>query len=356
MNKWEEISNNLNSEDVIEHLKKLKDSEIYKHYSPDSDEVLCSFKNEKDVVDFLVACEPITIDFSSREVTYSLSKKGVENEIFDIDISKSFSISDTWLYDKLHPVNLVFPNAVDSELSSEQKNLYICLVISGVLGDIFEEEFLELVSNYDFQNWESKGESTLSFTALCKEWVQMDSIIVKMVASAARFALSREKAKKEIPTALGLSEAEASELRNLMKRIEDERYNYDNNILSDEKKKGMSKLDIKIKIREMNTKISDILKENPRLHELYKLTNLNSRNINPIVYRDSQLKSKKEAVRLFQKFSGREVRDDKDKLEVSKIAKTLMRESMRACVNKLFSEEAEIYRRSPDNYKAPDFV
>jgi hypothetical protein len=81
-------------------------------------------------------------------------------------------------------------------MSEEMSACYVCLVISSVFKDEFEEQFLNVSNNYDFVKWEQTSEFEYSFIELYTDWVQMGSKYVKMVASAAKYALVREKKKK----------------------------------------------------------------------------------------------------------------------------------------------------------------
>ena len=352
-----DLTENINEEFMQEHLQKFKELKLDEHYDF-SEQHSCVVGNAQELEEFMAANRPLEFSISEDNLLYYKIEGDDAETVFDIDVSRSFSKSDSWLYDKIIKVSSVFPTLSSAAVSNEMSGFYICLVISSVFGEEFEVEFKEVAHGFDFKKWETTDDSDIGFSQLAEEWVQLGSKSVKLVAAAARFSLLREKGKKQVPSALQLPEEKVLALNKLLRDVDNIRYTYDNLQLSEAARSKMTKLDIKILIRERDEKIQELLTSDSELYQIWRLMHLNSQVIPPSILLKINRESKKSALSLFKKVKGVEsspsTRDER--MQTKKVEDKLKKEVRRAYLNKLFAREAEKFLSSPSSYVAPDFV
>jgi hypothetical protein len=347
----------LNEEKIKDFLKKQKDSNLHDHYSF-KESIKCNLNSSTEVVDFIKKNNPITINIKNGELYYNVDSKMEKDELFTINTDATFSASNQWLYDKIIPVELIYPNISEARTSSEMVSFYICLIVSSVLGDEFKDELLEIVSQYDFKNWKKTSFSTLNFDELSREWIQMGSETVKMISSSAKYSISRNSRKKELPSLLDLPEEMDLKYNSLRRSISDIRYEYDRILLSPINRENLTKLQIKVLISERDLAVQKEITSDNKLHQIWRLTNLNSNIIEPTVLRSYIRSSKKESVSYFEDLNGRvaDFSNDNDLITLKKIQNKLKKEAIRATLNKIFKEEILKFKDNPNGYIAPSFV
>lgn len=348
---------NINKASVLKYLNKLKDKELASHYTF-NEELSFNFSSGASISEFLKCNKPIKMSFKNNCLYYSIDGEDINEEVFDIDVENSFVESDKWLYDKIVRVEMIFPNVASSKISNEMSSLYICLVAASVFGNSFEDELNEVISTYDFKNWVQTDVDALNFSALSSEWIQLGSKSMKMVCAAAKYALVREKSKKQLPSLLDLPEEMALKLSNLNRKISDVRYLYDEVKLSPVERSNLSKLDVKILIGERDSEIQKLIESDKQIHQLWRLTNLNSNVIDPGSLRNYILVSRKESIQIFGEIYGRDVNRENinDKMLLKKLQNKLKKEAIRATLNKIFVEEVRVFKNDPTSYVAPNFV
>lgn len=117
--------------------------------------------------------------------------------IFEIDFDNNLYYSiDGEINYQLFEVDSVFPNLCSVEISNEQTSFYVCTVIASVFGNDFKEDFIDVCNSYNFNAWKKNDENSENFFELSTYWIQSGSLNIKLVASAAKYALVREKKKK----------------------------------------------------------------------------------------------------------------------------------------------------------------
>lgn len=344
---------NINDKMFSEHLKKFSELDLHKHYDF---EVKCSTSLDKlDLISkYIEANTPLTFKFDESNMLYYSITDEIEDALFEIDVSKSFSKSDIWLFDKLISVSSVFPNACSSLVSEEMSSYYICLIVSSVFRSEFYDEFIETCNEYDFASWEGSK----NFMSLYTSWVQLGSKYVKMVMSAARYALLREKQKKQIPSALQLPEEVVLKLNKLIRDVDIIRYQYDEVELSASKREIMSRLEVKMIIQVRDKAIHDTLTSDTKMYQIWRLMNLNSTHIPPNILLKINRISQSSALEIWQGINGIErlpLTVD-EKISVKAIENKLKKETKRAYLNKLFASEALKFVSSPEKYIAPSFT
>lgn len=185
----------LTEEQIKRFLETLKDSDLSKHYTY-KEAIDCTITDAMKVRRFIASNKPITMSIKDGELYYKLSEGMEKDELFTVNTETSFSSSSKWLYDKIINVELIFPNISSASVSSEMVSFFICLLVASVLGDEFEEEFLEVITTYDFSTWSKRSAGEYDFMTLSREWVQMGSETVKMIAAAGKYAVTRNQKKK----------------------------------------------------------------------------------------------------------------------------------------------------------------
>lgn len=222
-------------------------------------------------------------NINDSNVLYYKCSDDDEANVFTVDIEKSFAKSDSWLYDKLIPIPKVFPSIMEGRISGEMTSFYICLTISSVFGGVFEEELHEIVNNYNFSNWCPNDDESITFSDLVTSWIQLGSKYIKMVASAAKYALVRERQKKHVPSALQLPQDVVLELNKTIRDVDAIRHEYDQVLLDSSIHSKMSKLEIKVFIADRDKKIQSRITSDSKIYQIWRLMNLNSNVIPPDV-------------------------------------------------------------------------
>lgn len=352
-----DLDRDLNDEDVRTLLGKFKDLKLADHYDFDNC-VTTPLKNADLISEFIKSNKPLIFEISDSNTLYYKFSDCVDANVFTVDVETSFSKSDLWLYEKLIPVNKVFPTIMEGRISNEMTSFYTCLVIASVFGGAFEEEFLEVTGLYNFTVWKAKDGECISMTDLATSWIQLGSKYIKLVASAAKYALVRESQKKHVPSALQLPQDVVLELNKTIRDVATIRYEYDDVKLSAVNRERMNKLDVKVLIAERDIKIHKRITENSKIYQVWRLMNLNSNVIPPTILLRINREAKKSSLALFQSIracDGTPVSND-EKLSCKFLENKCKKVVRRAYLNKLFAIESVKFSQDPDNYIAPNFV
>jgi len=352
-----ELSDLINDNVVRANLAKFSDLGLDRHYDFDA-ESECTIRNYDEFSNFVKTNSPLFFSISDDNTLYYKIEGEDAETVFDIDVNSSFSKSDQWLSDKLIRVNEIFPTISSVPVSEEQTSCYVCLCISSVFKDVFIDEVLEVADQYDFTKWRPNLDDGISFVDLSINWIQIGSKYVKMVAAAAKYSLLREKQKKTVPSALQLPEGVVSKLNKVLRDVDTIRYEYDNIKLSPEVRSKLSKLDVKVIIRERDNRIEEVLKEDSSIYQIYRLMNLNSNVIPPTILLRINREARKSALSFFCDMNPGldKPKAYEDRVELKKVENKLKKTVRRAYLNKLFVRESEKFRQDPTSYVAPNFV
>jgi hypothetical protein len=343
------------SEKMKEFLKRFSDLDLASHYSF-AEEANCTLSDPDSVAEFIKSTNTIKFRFNDDNTLYYSLNDDDEEMLFDIDVEKSFVTSNEWFYDKLLPVRAVFPNASFAELYGEMVSFFTCVVVASVFGGDFTISLLEVCESYDFRNWRPNDELGESFDDLSTSWVQLGSKYVKMVASAARYSLSREKKKIQVPSNLPLPEDVVTRLAKIERNVDNIRYEYDNIKLSAANRRNMSKLEIKNVVFERDQKIDAERKSDSSLYQIWRLLNLNSTNIPPTYLLKFNRQAKRYAIEQAANFRVGFPSTPEEKSIMKKIEDEYRKTARRAFLNKMFEEQCKKFVLSPSSYVAPDFV
>lgn len=356
---WLDISSDFSDKEGVRKLFDiLGESDLREYYDKEVIETSCLIDSKEKVVKLMRENKPLVFVFNDDNDLYYKVEGSDEEIIFDIDMTKSYVKSDDWLSSKLLPVAKIFPSVSTKNISREMVSFYTSMVIAICLPDL-EEEFIEVATSYDYENWKPDGNGA-NFEMLLKGWMEIGSVVIKMIASAAKYALLKQSKKKQFEITLELPGRLAIQLANLQTSIGGIRRNYDDDILSVENRKNMSKLEIKNIIAKRDMTIEkEIQKEDYKeVKEVYHLSKINSRNINPIEKQKIIRFVRKNVFGLYKSlFNKREMpSSDEEKILYSKLERYYRRELLRAKVNKFKYEQFQKYKEDVTNYVAPNFV
>jgi hypothetical protein len=342
---------------ITGYLKKIEKQDLLSHYKFKGD-IKCNITDGTKMSDFIKSNRPLEMEIKDGGLYYKTDSDEEKDELFTIDTESSFSGSNVWFYSRIINVENVYPNISEAKISSEMTAFFICLVISSALGGEFEIEFLETCNSYNFKTWTQPIKEELNFMELSREWIQMGSETVKMMAAAAKFAISRDSKKNDLKSQLDLDSGLASEYKELVRKINNFRYDHETNVLSAENVAKMTRLDIKVKIRERDIAIQSLITSNTNVYKLWRLLHLNSDVIDPSIKRKFIRLSKKECQTVFFDIIGRkpDFEDNSDLFKLKRVQDKLKKEAIRACLNKIFSIELLKYKSDPENYIPPNFV
>jgi hypothetical protein len=136
------------------------------------------------------------------------------------------------------------------------------------------------------------------------------------------------------------------------------RWDYENVKLAPENRKKLSKLEIKLIIKEKDDAITKRLTKDSTIYQIWRLMHLNSNMIPPHVLLKFNRESRSKTLELYYEITG----DDKiptdtdSKIKLKKVEEKFKKEVRRAYLNKMLSIEVEKYVVNPQSYVAPSFV
>lgn len=197
-------------------------------------------------------------------------------------IETNVSDAGYWLSDKIPPPSFDILQSGNLRKADESESCYICCVIASVLNDdVFLTEIKDLISTYNFNEMGdvTKGKS---FNLLLVEWLDLQSVIISIIVSACKYAISSQKKDSEQFLRNGLEKAELDALRDLALKIKSVNFNWSTGKLSPDNVKNLTKIEILQYIDERNKIINDLLNES-KYGELYRTVNLSTEYINPII-------------------------------------------------------------------------
>jgi arsenate reductase-like glutaredoxin family protein len=144
--------------------------------------------------------------------------------------------------------------------ADEAEAMYISIQVAHILKEkSFKEELQRIAKEYDFGNIKSLANDQIGFRELLKDWQSMESVIINLIVSAAKFRISAEKKDTERFLKDGIQESEAAELRNLEAEIRNINFEYSQGSLSPEGVKGLTKIERLKEIDNRDDKISSFV-------------------------------------------------------------------------------------------------
>lgn len=255
-------------------VNKLKKSGLIDRYSineftqsPNSDFIIKSFENS------------YNIDFDDQGL-FIIDDQG--EKVYCPEIFTSISDKGEWLSDKIPDVEFDIDQNGNVRKADEAEALFCCINVSNIIRDSdFKNEVLEIAKEYDFDAMKNRSDGNKNFRDLLSEWQDLQSVIINILISACKFKIRDVKKDTEKFLRDGISNMEASELRDVESKIRCVNFKYSEGDLSPDKIKNLTKIEKLTKINERDAEISELI-EKSKCGVLYKLLNLSSEYISPI--------------------------------------------------------------------------
>jgi hypothetical protein len=184
-----------------------------------------------------------------------------------------------WLSDKIPAPNFDIEQSGNLRKAQEAECAYICTIVASILNDkMFNEELEDVIKAFDFNTM--TGGNT--FSDLLNDWLNLQSVIINIIVSAAKYSISSQKKDSESFLLDGLSIEEVAGLRDLGLSIKAINFEYSTGALSPDKVKLLTKIDRLRIISERDFKIDSLIIKS-KFGTLFKLTKLSSEYVSPII-------------------------------------------------------------------------
>lgn len=208
-----------------------------------------------------------------------------KNESGDITccpyIETQVSDSGYWLSDKIDPPNFDILQGGNLRKAEEAESSYCCAMVCSILQDqTFFKEFEDVCKSYNFEDMVS-NDAKPTFKELLTSWQDIQSTIINIIVSAAKYSISNQKKDSELFLTSGLEQEEKDGLRDLALSIKSINFKYSTTVLSPGNVKKLNKIEILRHIDERNSEINSIILKS-KYGLLYKIMNLSTEYINPI--------------------------------------------------------------------------
>lgn len=195
----------------------------------------------------------------------------------------SISVSDNgkWLSDVLPPCPFDIEQGGNLRKAEETESAYYCAIVCLVLKDnVFLDEINTTIKNYNFSEMDAYPDH-LNFKDLLGSWLDLQSYLINISVSAAKYRISDLKKDTEKFLRDGIPQEEVLELRELATSIKNINRLYSTGVLSPDKIINLNKIEILKFLDKKNREIESLV-NNSSVSILYKLENLSTEYINPI--------------------------------------------------------------------------
>lgn len=254
-------------------IEALVNSNYVKHVAMDS--ILGEFESSSLLK---VISEPLRIEIDEEGLVFT-DDSG--DKIRCPNFSTNISDDGRWLSDKLPSVPFDVEQAGNIRKAEEAESAYCCACVVLVLKDqIFKDEMVRVINNYDYQEMDgvTKG---INFRKLLTDWQDLQSTIINVAVSAAKYNISSVKKDTEKFLRDGIPEGLVIELRNLDTKVKDINRKFSTGILSPTNVRKLTKIEILTELERKNTEINNIVTTSG-VAMLYKIMHLSSEYISPI--------------------------------------------------------------------------
>lgn len=225
-----------------------------------------------------LAKAPVEIFIDNNKLCY----KNDSGDIVECpNIDTNVSDAGYWLSDKIPFPNFDIQQGGNIRKAEEAESCYICCIIAAILkDDSFTKELEDAIKGYDFTKMSSLKDNG-SFSLLLREWLDLQSIVINVIVSAAKYSISDQKKDFAQFLKTGLEDQELDALRDLALDIKSINFQYSTGPLSPERVKKLSKIEILTLIDERNLIINKKINSN-KFGKIYRTMNLSSEYISPI--------------------------------------------------------------------------
>lgn len=226
----------------------------------------------------------------------------------------SISEQGEWLSDKIPFIDFDIDQNGNVRKAEEAEALFCSVVVANCLQDeTFKREVVDVAKQYDFVGMMPNSEGGSSFKELLNEWQSLQSVIINILISAAKYRI--QDVKKDVEKYLrdGISDIQAGELRELERSINAINDEYSKGVLSPESVRNLKKSKRLELIDERDDKISD-LKKKSKAGILYGILNLSSEYISPVKKKEISLLVRSEIDKLLQEKEFSDLSKDRSQL------------------------------------------
>lgn len=253
-----------------------------------------------------------------------------------------------WLSNSVPPVPFDVDQNGNIRKGEEAEAAYCCIIVTLVLKDsVFSKELDEVINDYDFREMDGNIKGN-NFKKLLSSWLDLQSSLVNVSVSAAKYNISNLKKDSQKFLRDGISEEAQAGLRNLFDKIKDINRRYSTGILSPNNVKNLNKIEILTQLQLKQTEISDLITQS-EVGTLYKILNLSSEYVSPIVKKRLFNKVNSEVAKVFEEtpeleivIGDRKILHDRWKRRYIRLAKISLRKI-----------EVEKYLKEPSSYQLP---
>lgn len=221
---------------------------------------------------------PLRIEVTDKGI---VAKNDSGDEIMCPNFSVNVSDNGEWLSDVIPPCPFDIEQGGNLRKAEEAESAYFCAVVCLVLKDkIFLDEIYDTIKNYNFSEMDSYPDHK-NFKDLLNSWLDLQSYLINISVSAAKYRISDLKKDTEMFLRDGIPQEEVLELRELAISIKNLNRSYSTGVLSPDKINKLSKIEILGYLEEKNKQITSLINKSS-VSTLYKLENLSTEYINPI--------------------------------------------------------------------------
>jgi uncharacterized protein YnzC (UPF0291/DUF896 family) len=250
------------------------------------DEVLDPIDMEK-VKSLLL--HPVEFNLTEEGLTAKLPDSG--NIVNCTNFGVSIKADSDWLSSKLPSVEFDVDQEGDVKKAEEAQSLYLCLCVAIVMGEMFQEELLDLIPGYDFREMKpltktnSLGETVnvnLSYKELLKSWTDLQSHTISCAISAGKGKIS--ELKKDADRFLNdcIEDHMSIALKTLEYEVASINAQYANGPLARDKVQKMKRIELLRLISEKDDEILSAVNSSD-VSGLWQAKNLSTEFINPLV-------------------------------------------------------------------------
>lgn len=232
---------------------------------------------------------------------FKIGDKGLMYESDDGELEEcpnygvNISSDGKWLSDKISSIPFDIEQNGNVRKATEAQSAYCLIVLNEVLNDSdIKTEITDIVNNYDYESM-VPHDGRSSFEDLLKSYLNLQSTIINVAVSAAKYRISDIKKDSEKFLKENIPEDRLSGLRELDVALSEINRSYSLGSLSPINVKQLTKLEVLEKMKERDDKIDLIL--NGGINEngmkisshpestIWKILNLSSEYIDPLTKR-----------------------------------------------------------------------
>lgn len=289
--------------------------------------------------------EPSLIDFD-EEGLFFLEENG--EKCYCPVMKTSITEKGEWLSSKLPSLTFDIDQSGNVRKADEAEAMYICMQVAHILKEpSFKRELLELSKEYDYEAMKGGVNGELTFRELLKDWQSLQSVIINIIVSAAKFKISSEKKDTEKFLKDGIQESAAAELRDLETKIRSVNFSFSQGILSPDSVKNLTKIERLQEIDKRDDEIASLITKSS-VGNLFRALKLSSEYISPVKKKRISLWVQAEVDKLLSDKSFSSLNEDRKQL----IAK-FVRRAYRFEKNSIRKLAVESYISDPENFKLP---